>query len=196
MKRVWATWLAAMAALAYSMAASAQLPTGFGSLHVGQSWIDIEGKFAYQDLSDASTLTERLAQECGYKHVVTRTGGGSLLITTNDFVVTELAYVTPLEPGSDLMAVADLVIQTYGQPKSASMRTALGQATIDRARVNYIELVYESEHPVTFFVSGQALWEYQITVRYARTRWHQNKTFRCAREREKALAAETGRREP
>jgi hypothetical protein len=179
--------LGLVVATTISPAARAELPTGFGPIVVGQAWIDIEGTFPYQDLSDASTLPERLSQECGYKHVSMTTDKGQLLVTTNDFVITEVSFVTPLEEGSDLMAVADLVMQTYGQPRSASMRTALGQATIDRQRVSHIELAYESEHPVTFFVSGSTLWRYQINVRFARSRWHQNKTYRCAREREKAL---------
>jgi hypothetical protein len=168
-------------------AQSTDLPTGFGPISVGQAWIDIEGNFPYTDLSDASSLPERLAQECGYKHVRMATEQGSLLVTTNDFVVTELVLVSSLNEGSDLMAVADLVMQTYGQPKLASMRTTLGLTTIDRTRVNHIEIAYEGEHAVSFFVSGASLWEYQISVRFNRSRWHQNKTYRCAREREKAL---------
>ena len=165
--------------------ANAQLPTGFGPIAVGQAWIEIEGKFQYRDMSDASTLPERFSQECGYKQVSVTTDKGYLLVTINDFVVTELSLITSINPGSDLMAVADLVMQTYGQPKSAAMRTALGQATIDRQRVNYIVLEYDSEHPVTFYVSGANLWEYQTKVSFARGRWHQNKTYRCARALEK-----------
>ncbi len=171
--------------IATASVANAQLPIGFGPIAVGQPWIEIEGKFPYQDMSDASTLPERFSQECGYKQVSMTTDKGYLLVTTNDFVVTELSLITPINPGSDLMAVADLVMQTYGQPKSAAMRTALGQATIDRQRVNYIELKYDSEHPVTFYVSGANLWEYQTKVSFVRGRWHQNKTYRCARELEK-----------
>lgn len=175
---------------------AAELPTGFGPLTVGQPWIEIEGNFPYRDLSDASSLPERLAQECGFKHVSMQTESGTLLVTTNDFVVTEIALVAALEPDSDLMQVADLVMQTYGQPKSAAMRTALGQATIDRGRVNYIELVYDAEHPVTFHVSGATLWEYQISIRFKASRWHQNKTDRCARERQKTIEAQAQSKKP
>ena len=165
--------------------ANAQLPIGFGPIAVGQPWIEIEGKFPYQDMSDASTLPERLSQECGYKQVSMTTDKGYLLVTTNDFVVTELSLITPINPGSDLMAVADLVMQTYGQPKSAAMRTALGQATIDRQRVNYIELKYDSEHPVTFYVSGANLGVSNESQFCSRPLASEQNVPVCARTREK-----------
>jgi hypothetical protein len=165
------------------------LPTGFSAINVGAAWIDVEGLYAYTDLSDASTLSERLNQECGYKTVLMQTQDGELMVTINDFVVTDLSFATPLQPGSDLMAVANVVMQTYGQPQAATMRDALGKATLDNQRVNHVELRYQAQHPVTFYVSGAAVWRYQINVHYAQRRWHQNKNFRCARTRAKTLAA-------
>ncbi|MEM7408519.1 MAG: hypothetical protein AAF458_24755 [Pseudomonadota bacterium] len=170
-------------------AAQSLLPTGFGTVNIGAAWDEVSAGFDFRDLSDASTLLERLNQECGYKTALVNSDDGDLLITVNDFIVTDLSYATPLEPNSDLMAVADLVMQTYGQPKSATMRDAIGKATLDRARVSHIELRYDAKNPVTFYISGAAVWQYQINVQYAQKRWHQNKNTRCARQRAKTLRA-------
>ena len=132
--------------------ANDNLPTGFGAINVGAAWVDVEGLYAYTDLSDASTLLERLNQECGYKTVLIQTAEGELMVTINDFVVTDLSFATPLKAGSDLMAVADVVMQTYGQPKAATMRDTFGKATLNNQQVNHIELRYEAKDPVTFYV--------------------------------------------
>lgn len=182
-----ATWLSLLALPTGPALAQSLLPTGFGTVNIGAPWDEVSAGFDYKDLSDASTLLERLNQECGYKTALVDSDDGDLLITVNDFVVTDLSYATPLEPNSDLMAVADLVMQTYGQPKSATMRDAIGKATLDRARVSHIELRYDAKNPVTFYISGPAVWQYQINVQYAQKRWHQNKNTRCARQRAKAL---------
>ena len=156
----WALRCAAGGALMTSVAhANSPLPIGFGAIKIGQPWVQVEGTVTYKDLTDESTLPERLGHECGYKSLVVTTDEGELLITTNDFIVTGLAYVTPIEQGSSVSSVADLVMQTYGQPRSAFMRNALGQATIDRDAVTHIELTYEAEHPVSFFISGDSLWQ-------------------------------------
>lgn len=184
-----AVLLATLALVGTTFAARASdvLPTGFGAINVGAAWADVEGLYPYTDLSDASTLLERLNQECGYKTVLMQTPDGELMVTINDFIVTDLSFATPLQEGSNLMDVADVVMQTYGQPKAATMRDAFGKATLNNRRVNHVELRYEAKNPVTFFVSGAAVWRYQINVHYAQRRWHQNKNFRCARARAKAL---------
>jgi len=170
--------------------AQSALPTGFGLVNIGAQWQEVEGQTQYDDLSDASTLLERLSQECGYKSARLNTDDGELLVTVNDFIVTNLNFATPLEPNSDLMAVADLVMQTYGQPKAAVMRDAFGKAVLDRSRVSHIELRYDAKNPVTFYVSGAAVWQYHISIQFSQRRWHQNKNSRCARTKAKQLAAQ------
>lgn len=174
--------------LTNNSAAQSALPTGFGLVNIGAPWQEVESKNQYQDLSDASTLLERLSQECGYKTALVSTDDGELLVTVNDFVVTDLDFATPLEPGSDVMSVADLIMQTYGQPKAATMRDGFGKATLDSSRVSHIELKYDAKNPVTFYVSGTATWQYQISVHYSQRQWHQNKNLRCARKKAKQLA--------
>jgi hypothetical protein len=139
---------------------------------------------------------ERLSQECGYKTVPLTTGTGELLVTVNDSVVTKLSYATPLKRESDLMAIVDFVMKTYRQPKADTIRDAVGKATLSRTRVTHIHLEYDADNPDTFFMSGPAVWQYQITVRYRQHRWHQNKTARCARTRAKALHKETEQNKP
>jgi hypothetical protein len=128
--------LASAVLLCFSLLArgASSLPTGFGAINVGTPWVEIESRNDFEDLSDTSTVMARLSQQCGYKNVLVTTGTGELLVTVNDFIVTELSYATPLGRDSDLMAVADLAMQTYGQPKAATMRDAVGKATLDRNR--------------------------------------------------------------
>lgn len=160
------------------------LPEGFAGVEVGNPWIDVMTQHDYQDLSPPVTEWDRWVEECGFRSVRMQAEKGELLVTVNDFVVTELSYTTPIKHDSDLFAVADLVMQSYGQPNSASMRNALGQITIDRDSVNYITLEYAGTHGVTFSISGRELWHYQIQVRLERYKWHENQTLRCARAKE------------
>ncbi|NKC14764.1 MAG: hypothetical protein GKR94_22030 [Gammaproteobacteria bacterium] len=180
-----ALWtLALLAVITSSAYAQSPLPLGFGAVKIGQPWAQIENQLTYKDLTDESTLVGQLAQECGYRAVAVGTGEDELLITTNDHIVTELAYVAKLQQGANVSAVAELVMQTYGAPRSAAMRDALGQATINRSSVAHIELGYESEHPVAFYISGPSLWQYQVTIRFNRARWHENRNNRCVRQKE------------
>jgi hypothetical protein len=114
---------------------------------------------------------------------------GKLLLTANDNIVTEVTFITDIKPGSDLTAAADLVIKNYGQPDRASMRDVAGQVTLDRAAVNYVNLVYGRKRRVEFSLSGRELWKYQVSVQFEHYRWHQNKTLRCAREKEQQNSA-------
>ena len=77
-----------------------------------------------------------------------------------------------------------------------TVNDAVGKATLSRTRVTHIHLEYDADNPDTFFMSGPAVWQYQITVRYRQHRWHQNKTARCARTRAKALHKETEQNKP
>ena len=102
--------------------------------------------------------------DCGYRSVLATIGNGQLMVTVNDFVITDVSYTTAIEAGSDLFAVADLVIQNYGQPSAAIMRDLFGQVTIDKERVNFITLEYDRRDQIVFYISGRELWQYQIRV--------------------------------
>ena len=71
----------ALVGTTFTARASDVLPTGFGAINVGAAWADVEGLYPYTDLSDASTLLERLNQECGYKTVLRQTPDGELMVT-------------------------------------------------------------------------------------------------------------------
>ena len=79
-------------------------------------------------------------------------------------------------------------MKSYGQPAQASMRDFSGQVTIDPAKVNFVNLSYGDKRLVEFSLSGEDLWQYQVSVRYEHYRWHQNKTLRCARDLERQSA--------
>ncbi len=158
------------------------LPRGFAGIAVGAQWADIESQFDFQDLAPPTTPWDEHVAQCGYRSVLLDTDNGELLLTVNDFVVTDISYTTPIKPDSDLLAVADLVMQSYGQPDSASMRSVTGDVTIDKDKVNFITLAYNRANGVVFAISGRELWQYQISVRLERYRWHENKTLRCARQ--------------
>jgi len=163
--------------------AGAELPAGFGGIRVGDAWLDLKDQFRFRNLVALTTPWDHQVNECGYRSVLLATENGELLVTVNDFVVTDVSYVTPIKPGSDLLQVADVVMENYGQPDRASMRDAVGKVTIDRDRVNYITLSYSDPRPVRFMLSGAELWRYQITVDFPHRSWHENKTARCAREK-------------
>jgi len=168
----------------------AELPAGFGGIRVGDAWLDLRDQFKFRNMVALTTPWDRQVNECGYRSVLLATENGELLVTVNDFVVTDVSYVTPIKPGSDLLQVADVVMENYGQPDRASMRDAVGKVTIDRDRVNYITLSYSDPRPVRFMLSGAELWRYQITVDFPHRRWHENKTARCAREKASQVKAE------
>lgn len=184
---------AAAAALLLALAAdaaAAELPRGFGDISVGDPWSGIESRHEFRALSDVSSAWDQYVHDCGYREVVLEAENGRLMVTVNDFVVTELTFVTAIRPGSDLLAAADEVMQTYGQPDSASMRDLVGAVTIDRDRVNYVTLHYSEPREVRVSLSGEDLWQYQVSVRLAQHRWHENKTLQCARARERAAQAQ------
>ena len=173
----------------WSAHAQSELPSGFGGISVGADWGDIESDFEFRRLDSSSTPLDRFAAQCGFRSLALDAQKGELLVTVNDFVVTDVAYITPIQPESDLVAVADLVMKNYGQPDRASMRNLLGQVTIDRDEVNFVTLEYRAKKAVEFTLTGREQWEYRIRVRYEHHRWHENRTMRCARELEKEASA-------
>ena len=167
-------------------AAATTLPKGFAGVDVGRAWIEIHDLFVFEDLATPTSAWGKYVAECGYRAVLTEIENGQLLITVNDFVVTDVSYTTSIDSGSDLFEVADLVIQNYGQPSAAVMRDLFGQVTIDKDRVNFITLEYDRRDQIVFYISGRELWQYQIRVQLERYRWHENKTLRCARAKDAA----------
>ncbi|MDX1514222.1 MAG: hypothetical protein R3174_10820 [Gammaproteobacteria bacterium] len=185
-------WLAGLCLLlvpALSAAQPNELPEGFGGIAVGDRYEDVAAKYELQNLDGLATSWDTFLQDCGYRNVRLDAEKGELLLTFNDFVVTRLSYITPIKPDTDLLAVADLVMQSYGQPDIASMRSIFGKVTIDKDEVNFITLTYRTPRRVEFTISGRELWEYRITVYSDKHRWHENATTRCARDKEKAAAS-------
>jgi hypothetical protein len=170
------------------LAQPSELPTGFGGINVGDKWEDVADRFELQDLDSLATPWDTYVQDCGYRNALLKAEKGELILTFEDFVVTELSYVTPIKPETNLLTVADLVMQNYGQPDRASMRNIFGKVTIDKDQVNFITLTYGSPRTVEFNISGRELWEYRIAAHFPRKRWHENNTLRCARDREKVAA--------
>lgn len=184
-------WIAAAVLLLCHAGAAAQLtelPAGFAGIKVGDPLDDVAAQYELKNLDGLATPWDTYVHECGFRNASLAAENGELLITFNDFVVTELSYITPIKPDTDLLAVADLVMQNYGQPDRASMRSIFGKVTIDKDEVNFITLSYRSPRRVEFTISGRKLWQYRITVRFEQDRWHENNTLRCAREKEKAAA--------
>lgn len=184
-------WQLAMSLLLVCATASAQpteTPAGFGGIAVGDNYQEVSAQFQLQNMDGLATPWDTYQYECGYRSARLNAEKGELLLTFNDFVVTQLSYITPIKPDTDLLAVADLVMQNYGQPDRASMRSQFGKVTIDKDEVNFITLSYRSPRKVDFTISGRDLWEYRITVNFEKARWHENNTTRCAREKEKESA--------
>ena len=165
------------------------LPNGFGGITVGMPWTDIEGRFSYESRDTPATAWDNHVRACGYRSVRIPADSGELLVEAVDFTVTSVSFVSPIKPGSDLLAVADLVLRNYGQPRRATQRSAVGRVTLDPAAVQYITLEYGDPQPVVFSVSGAELWNYQVQVRFEHERWHLNRMLRCARDRERTTAA-------
>lgn len=173
---------------ALAQAQPSETPAGFGGITIGDSFEDVSAKFPLQNLDGLATPWDTYLYDCGYRTARLDAEKGELLITFNDFIVTQLSYITPIKPDTDLLAVADLVMQNYGQPDLASMRSLFGTVTIDKDDVNFITLTYTKPRKVEFTISGEDIWEYRITVSFERSRWHENSTTRCAREKEKQAA--------
>lgn len=186
--RRWLAGTGLMLVFALAAAQPNELPGGFGGITVGDHFDEVSARFSLQPMDGLATSWDTYLYECGYRTARLQAEKGELLITFNDFVVTRLSYITPIKPDTDLLAVADLVMQNYGQPDRASMRSIFGKVTIDKDEVNYITLSYRSPRAVEFTISGRDIWEYRITVDFERDRWHENNTTRCAREKEKEAA--------
>lgn len=173
-------------ALAGTGAASgADLPTGFGSFALGMPWSEVERVGGYTELTRPTSDWERFVYQCGYRSAQLALEQGRVLLTAQDSIVTELSYVTPIQADSDVMKVAQLVMDSYGQPQRATLRDALGAITIDQARASYVVLEYSGPVDARFVVSGEPMWEYRITIEDSAARRLENRTLRCAREREK-----------
>jgi len=166
--------------------AAAELPNGFGGIALGAKWDDLAESYPGRDLERVESPWDRYVRECGYRTLEINADKGRILVTLNDSIVTELIYITSIKQGSDVSAVADLVMRNYGQPESAAMRDLFGQVTIDRKRVNFVALEYRRSRMAEFTISAAPLWEYRIRLRHRQFRWHENKTLRCARAKEKA----------
>ncbi len=164
------------------------LPTGFGGIEVGMPWNAIESGFRYESREQPVTAWDGYVRDCGYRSVSIAADNGELLVDAEDFVVTSVAYVSALQPGSDLLAVADLVLSSYGEPARATQRDVLGQVTLDRSTVQFITVEYDDPQPVVFSISGAGVWQYEVRVSYQHERWHRNRMLRCARDREKTGA--------
>ena len=183
--------LCAIAALsmvcAKSSHAQTALPAGFGSFALGMHWDDVQSNAEFVELTRINSEWERLVYDCGYRHAQISTDKGRLLVTLEDFTVTELSYVTAIQKGSNLMQVAQLIINNYGQPQQATMRDALGAVTIDQSIANYITLEFGGDKQARFEVSGAPMWEYRISIEGSDLRGTQNRTIRCARKQQKRL---------
>ena len=180
-------WLL-LAALAPSPAAAEPLPEGFGGINVDMPWSTVETGYRTQLLDSPVTAWDGYVRDCGYRAVRIDADSGELRVQADDFTVTAVSFVSPIEPGSDLLAVADLVLDRYGEPERATQRDGLGRVTLDRAEVRYVTLEYEDPRPVEFSIAGAGVWEYRVEVRSAEARYHLNRMLRCARERERAAA--------
>jgi len=183
-----AVLLAVLAAPDLRAAAGTPLPTGFGAVTLGTPWAEVEALGGITELTRPASDWERLVHACGYRSVLLDVDQGRLLVTAQDSQVTELSYVTPIREGSDVMAVAQLVMQNYGQPRQATLRDELGTITLDPSRANYVVLDYDSSGKARFAISGAPLWEYRISLEHAAARRLENTTLRCAREREQEQA--------
>jgi len=181
--------LALLALLAASdlRAAGSALPTGFGPVSLGTPWPEVAALGGVTELTRPTSDWERLVNACGYHSAQVDVERGRLLVTAQNSRVTELSYVTPLQEGSNVMDVAKLVMQSYGQPRQATLRDEFGTITLDPSQATYVVLEYDASVKARFAVSGAPLWEYRISLEDAAARRLENLTLRCAREREKAL---------
>lgn len=182
---------ARLLALACALAAtgalrSAELPTGFGALQLGMPWSEVERAGAHTELTRATSDWERLVYQCGYRSARLALEQGRVLVTAQDATITGLSYVIALQTDSDVMKVAQRVIDSYGQPQRATLRDALGAITIDQSRARYVVLEYSGPVQARFTVSGEPLWEYRISIEDASARRLENRTLRCARELERS----------
>jgi hypothetical protein len=169
-------------------AQKAQLPGGFGPLSLGMPWDEARNAGDFTELTRPATAWEQHVFDCGYRSARFEMADASVLVTAQDHVVTALSYATTIERGSNLMKVAGLVIENYGQPRQATLRDELGAVTIERSRANHALLEYLGTVDATCAVSGDPLWEYRITINGRNMRRLENRTIRCARAREKQAA--------
>jgi len=173
---------------AVSHAQQSTLPSGFSSLTLGMSWDDVQSSNELVELTRFTSEWERLVYECGYRRAQLTIDEGRLLVTAENFTITHLSFVTAIDKGSNLNQVAQLIIDSYGQPRQATMRDRLGAITFDQRAANYVTLKFSGESDVEFVVSGNPLWEYRISIEDGNARRAQNRTIRCARTKEKLLA--------
>lgn len=161
------------------------LPTGFGDIDIGDSWQEVSSDLSYEIIDSLATPWDVYLNQCGYLSLRASADTAELLVTVNDFVVTEVSFATSIRPGSNLMEVARLVEKNYGPAERREMRTLFGAETENAAEANFITLFYRVPHAVDISISGRALWKYQITARSPKADWYANKSLLCAREKEK-----------
>ena len=171
--------------LAFPVFGQSALPTGFGGINLGDNWTEIQSQHNYQTLDEMTDSWDDHIRACGYETVLIETEKGELLVTVQNFVVISLSFSTAIQPGSDLLQVADLVMQTYGQPDRAAMRNLFGRIKIGKEDVNFVLLEYHQPQRVEFTISGRGLWRYQIQLRHQQFRWHQSESRNCARALDK-----------
>ena len=162
-----------------------ELPAGFGGINIGDNWNDVQDLHNYRVLDEVTNSWDEHILACGYQTLLIEADKGDLLITVQNSVITSLSYTTPIKPDSNLLQVADLVMQTYGQPDRASMRNLFGRVTISKEDVNFVLLEYVRPQRVEFTISGRGLWQYRTKIRHKQFRWHENQSRSCARERQK-----------
>ncbi len=186
MRETGALWLLLLAQAAVDAAAQSPLPTGFGTLSLGAPWSTVEHLAGYTELTRPATGWDRLVHECGYRSGVIALDRGRLLVTTRDFRITSLGRVTPIEPGSDIVAVAQSVIEQYGPPARRTLRDALGATTEHAPSAAYVDLEYDGAAQARFTVSAAPLWEFRISITHNASRQFEERNTSCAHERERA----------
>lgn len=170
-------------------AASAQsLPQALGGIAVGTPWGEVEASHAMSSIERPLSDRDALASLCGYRAARVVTGDGELIVQADDFVVTAVTEITAITPGSDIVAIADTLLATHGQPAHATMRDVQGNMTLERERVRFVALEYDTPRRVLLTVSGEPLWRVQSRVEFEQARWHLNRMTRCVREREAGTA--------
>jgi hypothetical protein len=177
--------VAVAALLPAAAAATTPLPTGFGPVSLGTPWEEVVAAGQVSELTRPASAWEHIVHACGYRSAELRLEDGRLLVTAQDAQVTALSHASPIAPGSDVMQVAQRVVERYGQPHRTTLRDAFGTVIVEEARARFVVLEYDGPVKARFAVSGAPLWEYRVSVEHRDARRLENRTLRCAREREK-----------
>ncbi len=166
-------------------ATAAELPGAFGAFTLGMSWEDASAVGTHTELTHATSDWERHVHACGYRSARFEIDGTTVVVTTQDFQVTELSQTTAIRPGRSVQQVAQEVINAYGKPTQATLRDDLGAVTVDTARASHALIEYAGSNRVSIAISAEPLWQYRVNLVAGEARRLENRTIRCAREREK-----------